>query len=68
MAGFYFCHCLEIQGLQKLVSILNLAWALKSLDFGAFEPFGLIGKLGSPAIIGTKDGFCSGKITPAERK
>jgi len=27
----------------------------------------LIGKLGSPAIIGTKDGFCSGQITPSER-
>jgi len=27
----------------------------------------LIGKLGSPAIIGPKDGFCSGQITPSER-
>jgi len=38
-ARFYFYHCQETQGLQKLVSILNLAWPLKSLDFGAFEPF-----------------------------
>jgi len=66
-AGFYFYYCLETHGLRKLVSILNLAWPLKSLDFGAFEPFGLIGKMGSPAITGPKDGFCSGKITPSER-
>jgi len=67
--GFTFTihDCLETQGIRKLVSILNLAWPLKSLDFGAFEPFGLIGKLGSPTIIGTKDGFCSGQITPSER-
>jgi len=66
-AGFYFYHCLETQGLWKLVSILNLAWPLKSLDFSAFEPFELIGKLGSPAIIGPKDGFCWGQLTPSER-
>ena len=66
-AGFYFYHFLETQGIRKLVSILNLAWPLKSLDFGAFEPFGLIGLLGSPTIIGPKDGVCSGKITPSER-
>jgi len=42
-------------------------WPLKSLDFGAFEPFGLIGKLGSPAVIGPEDGVCSGEITPSER-
>jgi len=63
----YFYHCLETRGLRKLVSILNLAWPLTSLAFGAFEPFGLIGKMGSPATTGPKDGFCSGKITPSER-
>ena len=26
-----------------------------------------VGLLGSPAIIGPKDGFCSGKFTPSER-
>jgi len=48
--------------------------ACKHLEFGVvpqiarfrrLRPFGLIGKLGLPAIIGTKDGFCSG--TPSER-
>jgi len=34
----------------------------KSLDFGAFEPFGLIGKLGSPAIIDLKMGFVQAKL------
>ena len=54
-------------GSSEVVIILNLAWPLKSPDFGAFEPFGLIGKLCSPAIIGPKHGFCSGKITLSER-
>ena len=52
---------------SETVINLNFIWPLKSPDFGAFKPFGLIGKLCSPAIIGPKHGFCSGKITPLER-
>jgi len=35
--------------------------------FRRLRALGLIGKLGSPAITGPKDGFCSGQITPSER-
>ena len=52
---------------SETVINLNFTWPLKSIDFGAFEPFGLIGKLGSPDISGPKNGCCSGNITPSER-
>ena len=61
-------HALKISNEASThLFILNFAWPLKSLDFGAFEPFGLIGKLGSPDISGPKNGCCSGNITPSER-
>ena len=47
--------------------LLNVDNLPRIARFHAFEPFGLIGLLGSSAIINPKDGFCSGKITPSDR-